>query len=217
MCAHKRIVSRLALLVLLSGTPLLAADIPLEPYVEASMATPGPLSLFVVPDGEGHPLTRAYNSLGQEVDGTITMTLYDQIPPWGVPVPGFPREDIWLMDVAGGLASCQEGTIPDSDTDALGVTSWSGALMAGGSAEPGSGNQFAINVNGWILAETMLTQLRANSADTNGDGVVNLTDVAVFSSGYFGPYTYAHDFKWDGVVNLSDLAMLAAAIGAQCP
>lgn len=217
MFAHKRIFSALALLVLLGGLPLLAADIPLVPYVEATIATPGPLSLFVVPDGGGHPLTRAFNPLGQEVDGTITMTLYDQAPPWGVPVPGFPREDIWLADLGGGLVSCQEGMIPDSDTDALGMTSWSAALSAGGSAEPGSGNHFAIIVNGWILAETMLTEIRANSADINGDGNVNLTDVAIFSSGYFGAYTYAHDFKWDGVVNLSDLAMLAAAYGARCP
>jgi hypothetical protein len=72
-------------------------------------------------------------------------------------------------------------------------------------------------VSGWILGEGMLPDFGMNSSDFNGDGVVNLTDVAIFISSYFGPYSYARDLHWDGAVNLSDVALLAASYGDQCP
>jgi len=209
----------LALLMILSGsTQLLAADtIPVLPYVEVSVATEGPLSVFSVPDGSGRPMTQVFGPAGQPVDGTITMTLYDDTPPWGDPVPFFPAEDIMLTDLTGNLAICQRGTYPDGNTDANGMTSWTGVLNVGGHAEPVAGNQIAIMVNGWIPEGAELPDLRINSPDLSGDLVVNLIDVTQFVADYFGPYNYASDFHWDGVMNLSDVSKLASAIGAVCP
>jgi len=207
----------LLLLTLPGAEPLLAADIPVLPYAEVSVATEGPLSLLSTPDGSGLPLTQAFDSTGQSVDGTITMTLYDDAPPWGNPVAFFPAEDIWLEDLNGIMVNCLGGTNPDGNTDANGTTFWTGVLYAGGHVEPVGGNQLAIRVMGDYIEGGDLPDFRLNSADLNGDLMVNLTDVALFSMGYFGPYAYTNDLHWDGTINLSDLAELARAVGAECP
>ena len=210
-------VALIPLLMLAGAAPLMAADIPVLPYVEASVATEGPLSLLCTPDGSGLPMTQAFNQSGQPVDGTITMILYDDTPPWGSPVALFPNEDIWLTDITGSLALCPAGSIPDEDTDINGMASWTRALNVGGHVDTVDGNQLAIMVNGWIPEGAFLPDFRINSADINGDLVVNLTDVARFTMDFFGPYTYTNDLHWDEVVNLSDVAELARAFGTACP
>ena len=48
--------------------------------------------------------------------------------------------------------------------------------------------------------------LRFNSADINGDLIVNLDDVIYFTQMYFsGEYHYAVDYYFDGVLNLNDI------------
>ena len=124
-------------LTILSGATLCAAaDIPVEPYVEVSFATEGPLSLCNFPNGGGKPFTQAFGPNGQVVDGTLTIILFDDMPPWGDPVPNYPKEDLWLEDLHGGLVSCQGGTIPDENTDEVGMTFWTHPLLAGGHAQP---------------------------------------------------------------------------------
>lgn len=55
--------------------------------------------------------------------------------------------------------------------------------------------------------------------DINGDGVVNLTDLAILLSN-FGVGTGATrsngDLNGDGAVNITDLAILLAAFGSSC-
>jgi hypothetical protein len=58
--------------------------------------------------------------------------------------------------------------------------------------------------------------LRFNSADINADGVINLSDVAIFAGDYFGAYHYRSDFWWDGNLNLSDIAKMVPAFGINC-
>jgi hypothetical protein len=205
------------LISLFASGMLGAANVPVEPYVDVSFATAGPLSLVCSPDGGGLPFSQAFDPLGAQVDGTLTIILYDDLPPWGSPVPNYPKEDIWLADLHGELAFCQEGTIPDQDTDAGGMTYWAQPLRSGGHAEPAHGNQLAIVVAGWFVGLGGLAEFRVNSPDHNGDGVVNLSDVVLFASNYFGAYDYASDFHWDGVLNLSDIVYLARSAGAQCP
>ena len=199
------------------GGPALGADVPDLPYLEVSFATEGPLSLFSIPDGTGNPLTLAFDQNGQLVDGTLTIQFFDSFPPWGNPVPYFPREDIWLMDLDDDLVLCPSGTIPDSDTDMDGRTTFTGPFFLGGHVEPGGGNEVVFFINGWVLDSPALAALRFNSADLDGDLSVNLTDIYLFTQAYYGPYEYSADFRWDGVVNLSDLAFLASSVGANCP
>ena len=217
MSSTKMCAGILGVLCLLTPVITQAADIPLMPYVEAVFPTSEPLSLFCLPDGTGNPPIEAFNALGQTVDGTLTITLYSEIPPWGDPVPNYPREDIWLMDDFGQLAVCPGGSIPDANTDAQGRTSWTLPMELGGHAEPGGDNRLGISISGWDLYSPGLDDFRLNSSDLDGNRVVNLSDVVLFTRGFYGPYDYSCDFRWDGTVNLSDLALLASSLGAACP
>jgi hypothetical protein len=213
MGRHTIAVLIFSVMILAGSAQIGATDIPVEPYVDASFATNGPLSLCNSPNGGGKPFTQAFAPNGQMVDGTLTITLYDEIPPFGNPVPNYPKEDIWLEDLFGGIVFPVGGTIPDENTDEFGVTYWTQPLHAGGYAEPVDGNQFVINVSGWILHSPALSDFRANSPDINGDLMVNLVDIARFASAYFArPYDYATDFNFDGLNNLEDIVILAASI-----
>ena len=204
----------LTLLILTGPTHLLAADVPDPPQVEVSFATEGPLSLFCSPAGGGHPFTQAFDPMGNQVDGTLSIILYDN---GGVPVPNYPNEDLWLMDFDEDLAICNSGTICDENTDPDGRTYWSNSLSVGGHAEPVGDNRITINVNGWGLDNPDLAEFRINSSDINGDLSVNLLDLTMFSYLYFGPYGYEGDFHWDGVINLADLAAMARTYWTECP
>jgi hypothetical protein len=59
--------------------------------------------------------------------------------------------------------------------------------------------------------------LHFNSPDINGDLVVNLVDLQIFTAEYFLTQGFRADFHRDGVVNLSDLAQFAYAFGGACP
>ena len=169
--------------------------------------------LFNVPNGTGSAFAEArdFNTV-QQVDASIALYLRDS---GGVPVLNFPREDIWLDLPAGtsGWTRCPlNGTIADTDSDAFGVTTWVNPLFAGGWTE----GPTVVMINGNLLLSGNLN-LAHNSPDINGDGYVNLTDVAMFAADFYGAYAFRSDFHYDGVLNLQDIAKLAQASGATCP
>ena len=188
------------------------------PYVEAWTADSGPLSLPVVPDGNGPDFSEAFTGVpNQRANATITLILYDDTPPFGQVVPHFPGEDIWLVSAAETFNACPAGTIPDQDTDHDGMTSWNAGPRAGGWFEPNPGNELQVWVNGWACLAPGLSGLRFNSCDLNGDLRVSLADVALFAQDYISAYAYRSDLAWDGDLNLQDVGLLATGIGASCP
>jgi len=149
-----------------------------------------------------------YND-GSVIDATITLHVLD----WnGMPIPLYPAEDMWLESYDGGLALCPGGSIADFDTDVNGETSWTSSLRAGGH----SMSSCVVHISGMALCQAPF-DIYFNSADVNGDGVVNLSDVAVFAAAVFYEFDYSFDFLPDGVLNLSDIGRFASAIGASCP
>lgn len=165
--------------------------------------------LYCVPNGSGSPFTEA-GSLDGPVDATITLYLRSNT---GNPIPFYPREDIWLAD-PWGESYCLGGTIADFDTDIHGETTWVNPL-ARGSWDDWFG--FVVVISGEPLTNGDLG-IVYNSPDINGDLVVNLIDVAIFSQDYFGGgFWFRSDFEYDGVVNLADIAKLSQAMGASCP
>ena len=181
-------------------------------YSTAERAYPGPetVVVMVLPDGTGTPLTEA-RTLYQEVDATITINLLDCL---GVPVPGYPSEDMWLESADGGLAMCVAGSITDANTDANGQAFWAQPLRAGGSSEALT----IVIVNGAPLTTNAGLAISFNSPDINGDRVVNLTDVPSFATDFYGSaYMFRSDFHYDGTVNLSDVVLMAQGLGADCP
>lgn len=178
------------------------------------------VSLFILPDDSGSPLTEAMGFGGHDVDATILVGLVDS---YYSPIPNFPLEDIWLEGETTTLSSCvgnqnyTHGFNPESNTDVNGETVFATSLAGGGWTE----GPVWVYLNGdramgpdWIMHPPV--QLRMNSADISGDGLVNLSDVALFAENFFGGYHYRSDFYWDGVINLSDLGRLASGIGRSC-
>lgn len=182
------------------------------PYGEYSLAYEGPetLTLLVIPDGSGDPFDQATTPFGSREDGTITLVVLDA---GDQPVPGFPREDLWLQSYDGGLATCLGGTIADTATDAEGRTRWTRPLFAGGSSQALT----EVLINGSPPELTVGVKLSFNSPDINGDLAVDLMDLQLFANDFFGTDDFRSDFYRDGEVNLSDLSAMARAYGARCP
>lgn len=212
-------VSLILVMVLLFGLPTDASPQAPDPDLcYASVANSEPVSVLVRPDGGGWPLAEAMLFGGTRTNATITLTVVDGA---GTPVIGFPAEGLYLVgsgcDPFTCLNVCGSGSIADGSTNALGQTTFSGPLWAGGS-----------NVGAGVMIDTiplpespLLIQggdlLQFNGPDINGDLAVNLVDVSLFAGDYFGSYDYRSDFYWDGVVNLTDISILAQSLGASCP
>jgi len=173
----------------------------------------GSLALFNLPDGGGSPFSSAQilGGSGAEVDATIEIIIIDA---FGVAIPNFPAEDMWLESTNGGMSSCAGGTIADFNSNAFGFSQWAMPLRAGGF----DAGTCEVMVNGVALdCGGLPFNLAFNSADINGDLIVNLVDVGLFSVVFYGAYDFSADFYADGVMNLADVGRLASGVGAACP
>jgi hypothetical protein len=184
-----------------------------------------PVHIVVSPGGHGTSLTNAEFFGGNLEDATIRIQLWIDDSDTGDPpnphfVPGFPAEDIWLeipdLNLCFGLSH------PDGPTDSQGWFTFSGSPGMGGWNDPASGPPYAqVMVVGNILFDEtghlISPTIVANSPDINADLTVNLIDLSLFSSDYFGSYSFRSDFFWDGEINLIDLASMALFFGDTCP
>lgn len=166
--------------------------------------------LFIVPDGSGSAFPQGQvMGAGTLIDATIKLELMD---PYGVTISDFPAEDMWLEALDGGMIPCIGGTIADSNTDTYGKTSWVHPLLGGGSSTSGC----LVFISGMALTQAPLP-LNFNSPDMNGDGTVDLLDVGLLATAFFGDYDFSADFFADGVVNIADVTRFAQSMGASCP
>jgi hypothetical protein len=170
------------------------------------------VSILVSPGGTGSPINSCYGfGLGPVVDATIEVWVLDA---FGDPIYLYPFSDIWLeTDIAlkAGMVICPGGSVADQSTDIAGYTTFTDAMFAGC-----CGSGILVYVNGVALSQPALNML-VNSPDMNCDLNVNLTDVVLFATAYYGAYDYCADFYWDGVLNLSDIVVLAQNVGQSCP
>ena len=196
--------------LVIGAASLAVAGVPDLQQSTASRAYVGveTLSLFNLPSGGGSAFTGAQKPGGAVADATITLTLRDGL---GVAIENYPFEDLTLAST--GVVPCLGGVTADANTDALGQTQWQTPLAAGGYS---TGATTVVEVAGAALTSGSVA-LRMNSADINGDGTVNLSDVGIFSSVFYGAYNYKADFTNDGLVNLSDVGRLASGVGGSCP
>ncbi|MBD3220168.1 hypothetical protein GF314_02920 [bacterium] len=164
-------------------------------------------SVYVLPNGTGSAFTEAFAAGGTTVDATITLTLVDT---QGLPIFLYPFEDLWLDTTGGNFAYCEGGTVADQSTDEDGITTWTNPLNAGGSSE---GFQTQVFVAGAPLSGGL--NITYNSADMNGDLLVNLSDIVPFTQ-TLSAYDYSGDFNNDGIINLSDIVRFTPGIGTSC-
>lgn len=202
---------------------LLAATAPANAqwfiYIEQVEHAPGTATLLVLPDGTGPAFDHARDERGNVVDATVLIQI---VTDDGSPIGGFPAEDVWLsFSDSGNFARCGLGASivnPDGPSSPGGWMLFSSAVHGGGwSVGPA---RFYINGSpamhrDWSLVDPV--PLRLNSPDLNGDGRVNLTDVAFFSTDYLGSYAFRSDLNADGDVGLVDLFYFASARGRSCP
>lgn len=169
------------------------------------------LSLFNLPNGAGLPFTEAFLPAGAgQTDGTIELTLRDG---FGVVIDNFPAADMWIESQDLGMVACGGTAIADFNTNVDGFTVWQAPIFAGGQSQALT----IVKINGDALTSNGGLALSFNSADINGDGVVNLSDAGFFSGYLGGAYDFSGDFNNDGVVNVSDAGFMANALGASCP
>lgn len=170
--------------------------------------------MYNLPNGLGTTFANA-RSTGGVVNATITLTVLDG---GGVPVANFSANDMWLekeiVTDTGNFIACTGGTTADLNTNASGVTTWAAPLRAGG----WSTSKTLVVINGAALTSNTGLVLRHNSADINGSGQANLSDIPLFASDFSGgTNAFRSDLQFDGFVNLSDIPRLASGIGAVCP
>ncbi|MBK9774813.1 MAG: hypothetical protein IPP62_00295 [bacterium] len=170
-------------------------------------------TMYNLPNGLGTTFANA-RSTGGVVNATITLTVLDG---GGVPVANFSANDMWLekevVASTGNFAACTGGTTADLNTNASGVTTWAAPLRAGG----WSTSKTLVVINGAALTSNTGLVLQHNSADINGDGNANLSDIPLFVADFYGAYSFRSDLLFDGIVNLSDIPRVASGVGAVCP
>lgn len=108
--------------------------------------------------------------------------------------------------------------LADMPTDIMGTTKFTMAYHGGGWAvQPTYVWLLELPSGIWSPLSSTPLPISYNSPDINGDLRVDLSDISIFAFDYFGAYDYRSDFNYDGVLNLTDLAMFAPEIGAACP
>lgn len=209
----RKIMGLFVVVLVISSAALATAGIPDPTETLAEMAgTNDAVVLFNLPNGGGSDFANA-QTFGSDgtvpVDAGITMIVRDA---YGVVIADFPSEDMWLESADAGMVACVNGAAADQTTNAAGETMWADPLNAGGYSEDNT----IVVINGTALNQGSFA-LKYTSADINGDGIVNVADVALFSSAYYGAYDFSADFFHDGIVNVADVARLAGGLGATCP
>jgi hypothetical protein len=129
------------------------------------------------------------------------------------PIASFPLQDLWLDDVGdGSITLCAGGSVADANTDADGQTTITGAIAGGGSSEAG----LYLYVVGTPLQQDLL-DIAVNSADLDGNLVVDLSDLAAFATDFANGYAFRSDLAFDGELDLSDLGVFSIHYGETCP
>ena len=209
----RKLMGLLVCTLVLSCAGFALAGVPDLTLSMGGPATAEPVSIFVTPNGLGNTFEEAYLFGGTQTDATISVNLVDGL---GIPVVNYPREDLWLEMSLGGLVGCVGGTNADAATDENGDTQWRLSPFAGGFTDPDN-ELTQIIVNGEALQSSSGYNVQFNSADINGDGAANLSDITAFTQILFGDYAYTADFLWDGVINLPDGSLMAQGNGSSCP
>jgi hypothetical protein len=210
----RKLTGVFSIALVIGAATFAVAGVPDLQLSTASTAAAGSPVMYNLPNGLGSTFALARTTSGT-VNATITLTVLDG---GGVAVANFSAADMWLEKAVsagtGNFIACTGGTTADLNTNASGVTTWAAPLRAGGWS---TANTLVV-INGSPLTSSSGLNLRHNSADINGDGVANLSDIPLFAGDFTGgTNAFRSDLQYDGFVNLSDIPRLASGVGAVCP
>jgi len=225
--SHALLITTLTIFLIITfwGTATaLAQNSPVAQNCSATLVTQGlpPISMLLEPNGTGTPLSVCYDATGAMVNAWISVTLRDAA---GSAVTNVPATDVRLEEIGSPLAWCGLNWYPppahapnlaDVPSNAIGQTSFTLSYHGGGWIQ-GPIFVWVLEASGAWNPIPMPVNTYFNSVDINGDLLVNLTDVTLFTADFFGAPQYRSDFNNDGAINLTDLTLLAPHIGASCP
>jgi hypothetical protein len=195
---NKRLLS-----LAMAGSMLLglacAASAGIPDDVESTATSAGGFVL-ITPQGNGGSIANS--------GATVTVTVLDF---GGLPVAGFPFQDIYLDDPGDfSIALCQGGSVADANTNALGITTIGGVISGGGNTVTTQ-----VYISGTPLTQAPLL-ISLVSPDITGDAVVDGVDFGTFGID-FGTSAFQSDFTFDGSVDLTDFGIFGVAFGEVCP
>lgn len=218
-----------AITLIVCSTSLAMAGVPDASQCESIRREAGPKAILLVVPGSAadHPFESSV-AIGEApgdpqvfIDATIEVTVRDAA---GDAIANYPAEDVWIEcppaatpfenpDTHVGLVACIGGAIADQNTDVDGYTEINNPPFAGGQ----SWGQTRVVINGNGLSNTV--DVSYNSPDIDGDGVVNLIDLQIFTADYIdtNAYHFRSDLFFDGVVNLIDVPKMAQYYSSICP
>ena len=127
-----------------------------------------------------------------------------------MPIAGVPKEQILLVN--SSLCLCPGGNVADHDTDANGVTEFSGTIRGGRCA-----NSLTVSADGISLGAI---PVKINSADGGSSPCfVDSSDLAAFAQklGQMNNYNICFDYNESGSpIDASDLAFFATLFRGAC-
>ena len=175
-----------------------------------------PMHLLVCPAGD-------FQDMGDDAGSYIIITVRDGV---GAGIPSIPTSDYWLdaCDAGQALYLCAGGVAADSMTNALGQTTISDAMSAGGCILT-QGVYVAVQnvtiVQSPACTDPVCLDIVVKSPDLSTDGVVGLADFGIFQTSYGssagGPlYNECCDYKDDDVIGLSDFGYFTAHYNHEC-
>ncbi len=109
--------------------------------------------------------------------------------------------------------------IPTSGPTEGGWYMWSDLRLPAGGVTTAAPDQPFIGILGGNASGTVEITVASpdlTGAYPGGDGVVNLSDIAVFVEAYNGAYNPLADFNGDGEFDLSDITLFATELGTTC-
>lgn len=196
-----------------------------ECYTTAGLSCPG-MQISVCPGGDFEMIKKGCDGAGDYLWVDVRDGCSND------PIPGIPYTDFWInaCDPAHQLSVCATPIIADSATGTNGRTTFSGVLRAGGCVLSGG---MWVAVQGKIIygpypdcALKVCLSIVIKSPDTTGpgghpDGIVNLSDLVPFGSGYNknlgqAGYNACCDYNDDDKCNLSDYAYFGTHYQHRC-
>jgi hypothetical protein len=133
----------------------------------------------------------------------ITVTCKDGT---NFPIPNIPAADFWLIGCNNNLVLCggSASTNADHMTDNNGQTTISGTIAASGF------DQIFVVVQGVIIGcPSTCLPINVTSPDQNGDLAVDVSDLALFATGYPpNPYRLKTDLDGSGEIDVLDVNLM---------
>jgi len=129
------------------------------------------------------------------------------------PMPGVTELAVAVWDAVPPTLNLVPGLLPlEAPTDAGGWSDLRLGGLRGGGYSDGPVPLVAYVPDLAVCAWGYEFDVELRSPDINGDLIIDLSDIVLFTQAYGGPYQARADFTADGVINLADIVVFSQAL-----